>query len=217
MLFLPQPPSYGYRPSSYQQPGLEVVPQEKLEYLGLEVVPRTQELDKYLSPHQETQAAAEIIPSIAKGRSPNTRILLKRKHLWIFLGVLAAIIVVGAVVGGVVGSKATQRHQEAKDAEDGPKPSSNNATTAPLKSIARGSDLAVTGWRKRNGVEIYLSYQGPDDKLRFSKYDSGRGTFTVNNSYWEDPTYLTNLTSSAGPGSRIAGATVLWQSKFAVR
>lgn len=184
--------------------------------MGLEVVPRTHELEKYLSPHQETQAAPEIIPSIAKRSSPHTHTLPKRKRLWIFLGVLAAVIVVGAVVGGVVGSKATQRHQGASDTEDWPKPSANNTTT-PLKSIARGSDLAVTGWRKRNGVEIYLSYQGPDDKLRFSKYDSGRGTFTVNNSYWEAPTYLTNLTSSAGPSSRIASATVLWQSKFAVR
>lgn len=142
---------------------------------------------------------------------PETPPRHRRKRLWFLLSAVGAIVIIASVVGGVVGSRAMQGKSDTRDDGSGPSPS--NATT-PLKSIRQGSELSVTGWRKRNGVEIYLSYQGPDDKLRFSRYDSGRGTFTVNNSYWEGPT---DLGSSVGPRARIADAMILWDQDFAVR
>jgi len=112
-------------------------------------------------------------------------------------GIALVVVIIGAVVGGVVGSRSTREsgdlavdeQQETTTTTTTTPPKneeetkgSNKTSTAlnPPKTIKPGSPLAVTGWRGPKGIEIFLYYQDPENELRQSRYDGSKGTPSVN-------------------------------------
>ncbi|KAK8043905.1 hypothetical protein PG994_012743 [Apiospora phragmitis] len=134
-----------------------------------------------------------------------------RRRLWVILGVISAIvIIVAAVLGGVLGSRAantsdTESNASSGDGEgDTAAGNSGNDTalpSAPLKYVRPGSSLAVTGWREGTAYHIRLFYQGPDQLLRYSNYTSTEPGWT------KQPTLLDQLEYKAGVNTSLAAAT----------
>lgn len=90
--------------------------------------------------------------------------------------------------------------------------STSNSSTVTLTQIRQGSDLAVTGWRTDNGIQIFIYYQDVNGTLRYSEYDSGRGSFTTNNSYWEDSEALISVAENTS----VAAGIIIWHETIAV-
>jgi hypothetical protein len=149
------------------------------------------------------------------GCLPRTR---RQRIVCLVVGILLVVIVVGASVGGTLASKrasATRADTDSPRATStsSPIPSSTPTTTLP-KSIKQNSALAVTAWRKVNGVEIYLFFQGPDNVVYRSMYDSASGPATANSSsLWQPPVAATTL---AAPTSPLGATTIVFNQKFEV-
>lgn len=114
-------------------------------------------------------------PPTAAAEARATR---KRWRLWGIVGLVAALVIVGAVVGGVLGSKATANSGTtvgmASDTSAG-ETSDNRTTAAPGPgSIKRNSRLAVTGQRGTSNYsqKIRLFHQGPDDTIQYVDWTS---------------------------------------------
>ncbi|KAK8097474.1 hypothetical protein PG984_016613 [Apiospora sp. TS-2023a] len=125
-----------------------------------------------------------------------------RRRLWIILGAIAfVVVVVGAAVGGVLGSRAA-RPPPSNTPSDQVGANSSNSTT-PLATIRFGSRLAVTGWRDGSGGNWYirLFYQGPDQLLRYSNISS------LETGWNKNPTLLDKMEYKAKPNTSLAAAT----------
>ena len=134
------------------------------------------------------------------------------------VGLLLVGVVVGAAVGGTLASKRSKTTSTSGDSS--PAASTPSATpsaeptTPPPKSIRQNSSLAVTAWRKVNGVEIYLFFQGPDNIVYRSTYDSASGPTTGNSSsLWQPPVAAT---TQAEPTSPLGATTIVHEKQFQV-
>lgn len=149
------------------------------------------------SPHAETDATAA-----AAGQKPS------RKRLWIVLGVVAAVLViVGAVLGGVLGSRAAIASGSNTSPSSGDEATAGNQGNdtapplAPLRFVRPGSRLAVTGWREGDDFHIRLFFQGPDQRLRYVSYASAAPGWSAR------PTLLDQLEFPAAENTSLAAAT----------
>ncbi|KAK3329916.1 hypothetical protein B0H66DRAFT_41333 [Apodospora peruviana] len=96
------------------------------------------------------------------------------------------MVVIGAVLGGIFGSK----HKATSG--NGYDPSSSvNSTGLASTKIRMGSPLAVTGWRQGTFFNIWLFYQGPDDVIRLSTYSN-------DGSNWSRPHDMPDIKAIAG-------------------
>ncbi|KAI1389958.1 uncharacterized protein F4822DRAFT_219364 [Hypoxylon trugodes] len=205
----------------YSQPGLEVAPA---------TYPMT---EKYFvpAPHQElTVPVPAPLPAKYEAPSPTYAAdkeglrLAKLEHgsrrkLYILIGALIALaIILGATVGGVLGSKALDRNSKsaAADADSVTGPSSNNNdsnSTSPVvntTAVRPLTRLSVTGRRLTgNGFTSRLFWQGSDNLLRTSRYTSSAG------GSWSSPLVFTDLTDAA-PGTPIAATQYLVFPQFEV-
>lgn len=138
----------------------------------------------------EPNGAGETIPKDevkAHDRTENSQ-NRRRLLLWIVVAVVAILVIVGAVVGGVVGSRASKSH--------------NSTTLKTNSSILReNSPLAVTGWELGGKTNTQLFWQGKDNAIYYSAWDSGHNS-------WAAPV---KTDVSAAPGSNMA-AGVIYQS-----
>ncbi|KAK4098890.1 hypothetical protein N658DRAFT_430994 [Parathielavia hyrcaniae] len=159
----------------------------------------------------------------------------RKKRLWLIIGgVIAVVVILAAVLGGVFGSRAanssassqSQSGTNSGDSGGSGDPgdsggsdqnpsttgnttdtttSSNNSTSTP--SIRQGSGLSVTGWRKPDGsVETYLFHQDPGNGLRYSRCDTSRRLSGNDSACWESPVSFGSL---AHAGTRLAASTIL--------
>lgn len=138
----------------------------------------------------------------------------RKRCIWGGAGAVLCIIIV-AILAGVLGARATRKRSHS-DSMGTNSPTTSNSTssssTATLTQIRQGSDLAVTGWRTENGIQIFLYYQDVNGTLRSSKYDSGRGSFTTNNSYWE----VSEALISVAGNTSVAAGMIIWSDTIAV-
>ncbi|KAI0971465.1 hypothetical protein F4678DRAFT_85102 [Xylaria arbuscula] len=115
---------------------------------------------------ERSHGLANLIEKSFKGR--HGRLIL------IGIGILI-LIVVGAVVGGVVGSRRSDSVSSTATPGTPTSPSSSSPTSAVTSSrpIQSNSGLAVAGWRTQNDYfDFRVFYQDQDDDLRFSEYQS---------------------------------------------
>lgn len=204
----------------YEQPGLEVAggqdwPRVREDY-GLQPVhppPEKYSTIEYVQPEPSHELYAT--------KDQNTSEPSRRRRRWFIIGgiILVLVVAAAAVIGGVVGSRhsSTIQGNQSTSSTNSTDSASNSTSIVSLKSIQQGSSMAVTGWRKSNGVEIYLYYQSPENAIRVSEYDSGRGSFTTNNSYWEDSQAVVLAVASALTANTSLGAgMLLWGTKYEV-
>ncbi|KAI0108365.1 hypothetical protein F4814DRAFT_427695, partial [Daldinia grandis] len=141
----------------------------------------------------------------------------ERKKLYFLIGGLIALaVIVGAVVGGVLGTRATA--SDGSDVSSEPassSPSSPNPTSTPSSSTSQSVNttairpktrLTVTGRRiQGNGFTSRLFWQGGDNKIRTSRYSSS-------SSQWSTPLVFDDV--DAKPGTPIAGTLYLQFPQF---
>ncbi|XXH03918.1 hypothetical protein Hte_010326 [Hypoxylon texense] len=143
-----------------------------------------------------------------------------KKKLFILIGVLVAVaVIVGAVVGGVLGSKASKDGSKAaqttgtssspSESTSSPSPSSGSATPQVNTTAVRpNTRLSVTGRRVAgDGFTSRLFWQGGDNKIRTSRYNSAGG------GAWTAPLVFDG-TSGARPGTPIAATVYLAFPQF---
>ncbi|WYZ34070.1 hypothetical protein EsH8_I_000346 [Colletotrichum jinshuiense] len=198
---------------AYEQPGLEAVPQEQLRHSegwsGLEVSNQPQYYDAGKEAvhygHDTDKIPAIVNYGDPEQPSPPER---RRKRLWFILGGIAlALIIIGAVVGGVLGSRASQADEpkptEESTPESTPSPTPS-ANTTKSQSLRQGSSLTVAGWQNSGGAELFLFYQDYEHQIWRSRCDAS-GLSSNQSSSWETPT---KFNSFASEGSRL-GATII--------
>lgn len=124
-------------------------------------------------------------------------------------------VIIGAVLAGVFGSRAAHNQSQASTVgtiDPTTANSTSNSSTTTLSQIRQGSSLAVTGWRTDDGIQIFLYYQDVNGTLRCSEYDSGRGSFTTNSSYWEESETLLSVADNTS----VAAGMIIWYDTSAV-
>ena len=168
----------------------------------------------------------------ATGRSETLPQKKRIKLPWLITGTFVLVaIIVAAVLGGVLGSKTTRTSE--RDADSGatlvdppPSPSFNPSITPSAsptnkpQPVSQGSALTVTGWRKLDGIDIFLVYQDSQSALRFSRYDNNslQHAIPTNDSFWGPST---NINSTAKAGTRLGVGIILdgdifqvWRASF---
>ncbi|KAL0939748.1 uncharacterized protein CTRU02_206358 [Colletotrichum truncatum] len=199
----------------YEQPGLEVTPQEQLEHSEewsrLQVASSPSEyyqnngkevVSGYCTNDKITVVTdyAEL-PQNERAVSPTKR----RKPIRYIVGVtLFILVVIGAALGGLIASrKKTHDNSDEEKPASTPTSTPSTNTTQKQQSIRQGSPLTVTGWRKHDGVEIYLYYQDYNNEIRGYIYDGTR--------YWGNSWHkLDKYNSFASEGTRLAGTIIHW-------
>lgn len=101
----------------------------------------------------------------------------RRQQKWWMVGAAVLIAVIAGLIGGIVGWKVTENknHSSAAATSNGTSPgasSDSDSIAGASRMIQPNSALAVTGWRFGTDFAIRLFYQGPDDLIRFSSYDT---------------------------------------------
>ncbi|KAK7970054.1 hypothetical protein PG996_001508 [Apiospora saccharicola] len=156
----------------------------------------------------KNEAAAVVMPKIPK---------LRRRPwlLWVG-GAIALLVVVGAVIGGVLGSRKSPEgeSQAASKPSSSALPGAAGGTSednvAPPKSLRMHSRLAATAWRDttHTNYTLRLFYQGPDNALRFVEN-------TSENKNWTGTATLDTLDYAPRPSGAIAAGVYLdsdiWQ------
>jgi len=146
------------------------------EQAGLEVVEIPSGLEHVNHVVVKSSDAIDAGEKIAadEAHEPTPQKSRKRRILWIGVAVAAAVVViVAAVVGGVVGSRASKSHHNSPTASNDAQP-----------IIRDNSTLAVTGWRLGGKTNVQLFWQGKDDFVYYSAWDSGHDS-------WNAPVKLT--------------------------
>ncbi|VBB84228.1 Putative protein of unknown function [Podospora comata] len=188
-----------------EQPGLEVVPQELLESKDHLAQARPPETSKYpVSPTVSTRDAKFKIesglgtgdsspepvstdfPEVADPRQVEAANQARhssrqrRRRLIIVGSVVLVVICVGAVLGGVLGSRAASQRgsmgEKAATTTGPASPSSANKTALGYQAIWNRSSLAVTGRRRRDGsTEGWLFYEDQGGEPQMLRWDTKRG------------------------------------------
>ena len=161
--------------------------------------PGIPELDVRGDPTTKTPGVTEAEKTLAgDGPDTNGRLCgLRPREFWLALAVLL-LVITAAVLGGVLGS----RKPKAGPVATATATVTATAPTSTPTSISAKSKLAVTGWRTGEEYSIRLFFQGPDDLLRYSAYESTSGS-------WAEPV----VSVKASPGSAI-GATAFNHSIY---
>lgn len=160
---------------------------------------------------------------VATRAEPGTK---QRSHKWLLLAAIigSVIVITAAVVGGVLGSRKADGSNSSSADQGQPLPTSTSSGTSPtqtstvtLSSLKRRSNLSVAAWRKRQGLQIFLFYQGQTGSIRWSTYDDTQSSFTYNGSYWGDSKEVPmNSLDSAADDTRLAAGILLWDTTYEV-
>ncbi|KAI0175996.1 hypothetical protein GGR52DRAFT_340074 [Hypoxylon sp. FL1284] len=121
--------------------------------------------------------------------------------LWTVGGVILLLILIGAVLGGILGARATQAHNGgggSNSTSNGTRPDNPGSDSDPDPvPIRAGSRLAVTGYRTKTDYSIRLFYQDEDDQIRFTDKENAKAN-------WTRPTVLDSLPFDPMKGGAIA-------------
>ncbi|ETS86498.1 hypothetical protein PFICI_00326 [Pestalotiopsis fici W106-1] len=131
-----------------------------------------------------------------------------KKQIWWMAGGIFLLVAIGAIIGGVLGSRHSNNGSKAKSSSSSSAASSdaNSTVSYEMKTIRRNSRLAVTGYRGSSGnYTLRLFFQDPDHHIRFMDKSSVGGT-------WTDPTTLDTLGYQPKPYSSITAGSYVWNS-----
>lgn len=149
----------------------------------------------------KNEATAVVTPKISKWR--------RRPWLLCVGGVVALLAIVGAVVGGVLGSRKSPEESQAaakpsSSALSSPAGGTSEDNVTPPKSLRMHSKLAVSAWRDttHTNYTLRLFYQGPDNSLRFVEN-------TSENKNWTGAVTLDTLDYAPRPNGAIAAGVYL--------
>lgn len=191
----------GYQQSKDSQPGLEPVIDDS--HHGMQAYNPLEHENLYKEPVLSAapvhQAYGDYGPIADGGNyqaaagSPTAN-AKPRSRLWL-LGGAVLIAIIAGVIGGVVGWKVTENNNGSRASSpsttspatsnntdtgsNGESGSSDSLIAGANNTIRANSALAVTGWRYGSDFAIRLFYQGPDDVIRFSGYDTLFGNWTI--------------------------------------
>jgi hypothetical protein len=177
-----QPPAnsntQGVDPGSGPSPGLEVAHPKSTQQI-------------YEFPTSDALGVNQHEKASGVGREPffkRERVCgLRRREFWLALTIIL-LAIIAVVVGAVLG---TRKHGSSSASSSGTAMATATATvtnspdlptstsSSTPTSIRANSRLAVTGWRTGQEYSIRLFYQGPDDYLRYSAYESTSAEWTV--------------------------------------
>ncbi|XXG94040.1 hypothetical protein Hte_000291 [Hypoxylon texense] len=135
---------------------------------------------------------------------------VKRWVLWTIGGIILVLVIIGAVLGGILGSRSSS-HEDDDDDTAIPSNSTSNGTTpdspnsTPLQSIRTGSKLAVTGYRTKTDYSMRLFYQDLDNRIRFVDKENV-------NANWTGSTVLDNLPYEPMAGGAIAASAYMYDN-----
>ncbi|KAI0383740.1 hypothetical protein F5Y04DRAFT_19953 [Hypomontagnella monticulosa] len=144
--------------------------------------PETHHLNPYTTPSPNPSWAKERRQALMGG----DRTRAKRFMLWALIGAGLVVVGLGAVLGGVLGSKA----EKASHSNDAPVVSNttpnttSNGTSSTIPNsvlqqpIRAGSKLAVTGYRRKGDYSIRLFFQDQDHQLRFIDRETSSSNWT---------------------------------------
>jgi hypothetical protein len=157
------------------QDGLEVVPDNAEKV----VVPRNE--PKIVMPRQEgLETADDGLYNNTKSTAPPIEAYTEKQTPWwrsrrvIIASILLILaVIVGAAVGGVLGSRPSSRSSESAETE-----------ASALSSIAPGSPLAATAIRLASAYFILLGYRDAEANLKVSIRSN---TYDTPNATWGNP------------------------------
>ncbi|KAH6845808.1 hypothetical protein B0I37DRAFT_192402 [Chaetomium sp. MPI-CAGE-AT-0009] len=151
----------------------------------------------------------------------------RKQRFWLIVGgVIAVVVILAAVLGGVLGSRAANSSSAAQPTSQAGDPGgsgedsgdSGNAGNTEINSTARpqlirqGSGLSVAGWRKPDGsAQTYLVFQDWQGGLRFSKCDTSLRSPSNDSTCWGSSV---SFHSYARAGTRLAVSTILWGNMY---
>ncbi|KAH8662553.1 hypothetical protein BX600DRAFT_437934 [Xylariales sp. PMI_506] len=103
---------------------------------------------------------------------------LRRRDFWLGCLVLL-LVIIAAVLGGELGTRKSTAGPAATATATSTATitTSTSTSTSTPTSIGANSRLAVTGWTTGQEYSIRLFFQGPDDLLRYSAYESTSGSW----------------------------------------
>ncbi|KAH9902321.1 hypothetical protein F4778DRAFT_120196 [Xylariomycetidae sp. FL2044] len=177
---------------SYQQPSTHDLHQPLAQYGDYQ----------HLHPGESTTSASSWMKD-EQPQSTGKKIHRKPRLRWVIVAIILILVGVGAIVGGVVGTRESHSgHNSAAAAA--PAAANDTADVTPLETIRIGSRLAVTGYKRDNSDYAFiLFYQDPNNRLRFSSKESKNGN-------WNDSTILDNLKYEPQPEGAITMSTYLY-------
>lgn len=140
------------------------------------------------------------IHSVAgEGKNPDRKIWGLKRTTFFILVAVAAIVIIGAIVGGVVGSRANSTTSTSESATP---TSSTSATSTPTPSpisILSNSRIASVNWTDSNDQHYFVFYQNEKNDLIASSWDSQNKT-------WEARSISASI-KSAGDGLDVIEGT----------
>lgn len=161
--------------------------------------------------------------NVVTGAEPGTK---RRSGKWVLLAAIFGLVIVitAVVVGGVLGSRKADGSNSSSADKGQSSPTSTSSATGPtetstvtLSSLKRRSNLSVAAWRKSQGLQIFLFYQGQNGSIRWSTYDDTQSSFTYNGSYWGDSKeVLMDSLDSAADDTNLAAGVLLWGTTYEV-
>lgn len=197
-------------PDFQNQPGLEVshAPMMDASGQGTQYYGVVKEEAAYVVSGNEYKYPVETQTQVATLELASAQ-QKARRNKWIAIGVgVLALIVVGGVLGGVLGSLHLNGGNGAKSSgtqpagtqPTGPGLTGVGANGTEATTIRANSPLAATGAVAGSDYSIDLFFQGPDDKVWHMNYMT---TF----SNWSDPVEFTG-SLEAPPSSPLAATTI---------
>jgi hypothetical protein len=187
-------------------------------YPGLEAVPPTHE-DKQVVSNYTGLIPSEGYPGYPKSPVsqshqliPTTTTHVRKKPRWVLPLASLVLAVLTGIIGGIIGWKVTEgKANNAAQASCTAIPSSSGCTSGSTTGVSRtirpNSGLTATGWRYGSDFKIRIFYQGPDNAVRYSNYDSLFKTWSV----------PVTLSTSAMTNTPLAATVILWQGGLQVR
>lgn len=188
----------------------------------------------YTTENKGTPAGLEVLDASSYEKElANQPDATTKRPLWqsrkalLAAAVALVLVIVAAVVGGVIGSRKSEgvtKGTQSSTSSSNSSPSNvtvdntTPTTITTLNSIKQGSNLAVTAWRKGEGLQIFLYYQTQNGTFRSSTFDSTQASFTYNGSYWDNSTEVVMDSAADAPanGTSLATAMLLWDTTYAV-
>jgi len=160
--------------------GLEVVPADGLVVAdhhaeaGLEPMRSSNNSDKYSPDHPPQSDPKYTLDNAVTYSNPSPdyfRRRRRRRRLCLLGAIVLCLVVLAAIVGGVLGSRARSAATVSEHASTSPAsaPASEHNTT---RALLANTDLAAVAWTASDGVHYRVFYQDPSLQIRMSSWDN---------------------------------------------